>query len=65
MCHNVTKFSHQVLPTDGYLWLQENETTILDSALGKDTCFNVGPNNIAGYIKVDPDKLALKTENTR
>lgn len=26
----------------------------------KDTCFNVGPNNIASYIKVDPNKLALK-----
>jgi hypothetical protein len=26
----------------------------------KDTCFNVGPNNIASYIKVDSNKLALK-----
>ena len=26
----------------------------------KDTCFNVGPNDIASYIKVDPNKLALK-----
>lgn len=26
----------------------------------KDTCFNVGSNNIASYIKVDPNKLALK-----
>lgn len=26
----------------------------------KDTCFNVGPNDIASYVKVDPNKLALK-----
>lgn len=26
----------------------------------KDTCFNVGPNDIASYIEVDPNKLALK-----
>lgn len=34
---------------------------ILDYAImKKDTCFNVGPNDIASYIKVDPNKLALK-----
>ena len=26
----------------------------------KDTCFNVGPNDIASYVKVDPNKLDLK-----
>lgn len=34
---------------------------ILDYAImKKDTCFNVGPNDVASYIKVDPNKLALK-----
>lgn len=34
---------------------------ILDyTILKKDTCFNVGSNNIASYIKVDPNKFALK-----
>jgi hypothetical protein len=51
--------------TDGYVWLQENEATVLDSTLEKDTCFNVGPNNIASYIKVDPDKLALRVKREK
>ena len=63
MCHNVTYVLPPGVIKDGCLRLQENEAIILDRAIAKkDTCFNVGPDNIASYIKVDPNKLALKRE---
>ena len=41
--------------------LQRKLFSILNNAImKKDTCFNVGPNDIASYIEVDPNKLALK-----